>query len=172
MHELVPFVFKQNTHMKTCRTQPQYATVTPAAADGVYAISSHVGYVVINVIVPFLFVFKGQLINNHGHRAYSRHTVLTEDGYLINLFNVIEGRGDPPFLLLHALMGASDQWFLRDQHHDLRKYCGWCNFGRHCIVNACDVGLSSHTFPVSIQDLPRASRDRPWTRQSPSSDHP
>ncbi|VVC43280.1 Alpha/beta hydrolase fold-1,Lipase, eukaryotic,Alpha/Beta hydrolase fold [Cinara cedri] len=60
----------------------------------------------------------GQLINNHGHPAYGKHTVFTEDGYLINLFH-IEGNDGPPFLLLHAFMGASDQWFLRDENHDL-----------------------------------------------------
>jgi len=64
--------------------------------------------------------FKGQLIESHGHSAYSRHQVPTEDGYVVNLFH-IKGHGGPPFLLLHALMGASDQWFLRDEHNDLRK---------------------------------------------------
>jgi len=60
----------------------------------------------------------GKLIENHGHQSYSKHSVITEDGYLINLFH-IKGRGGPPFLLLHAFMGASDQWFLRDSNHDL-----------------------------------------------------
>ncbi|XP_050430203.1 lipase 3-like [Adelges cooleyi] len=59
-----------------------------------------------------------ELIENHGHRHHSRHSVPTEDGYLVNMFR-IKGRGGPPFLLLHALMGASDQWFLRDRQHDL-----------------------------------------------------
>ncbi|KAF0759032.1 lipase 3-like [Aphis craccivora] len=61
----------------------------------------------------------GQLIENHGHQSYSKHSVITEDGYLINLFRINKGRGGPPFLLLHALMGASDQWLLRDRNHDL-----------------------------------------------------
>ncbi|XP_025412142.1 lipase 3-like isoform X2 [Sipha flava] len=65
------------------------------------------------------FLTTGQLIEKHGHSAgYSRYSVPTEDGYLVNLFH-IKGHGGPPFLLLHALMGASDQWFLRDEHHDL-----------------------------------------------------
>lgn len=68
-----------------------------------------------------MIFFKGQLIENHGHSAYSKHTVQTEDGYLINMFH-IKGRSGPPFLLLHALMGASDQWLLRDKHNDLRMY--------------------------------------------------
>ncbi|CAH1725075.1 lipase 3-like [Aphis gossypii] len=61
----------------------------------------------------------GQLIENHGHQSYSKHSVITEDGYFINLFRINKGRGGPPFLLLHALMGASDQWLLRDRNHDL-----------------------------------------------------
>lgn len=64
---------------------------------------------------------KGQLIENHGHPGYSRHSVLTEDGYFVNLFRIKGHEDGPPFLLLHALMGASDQWFLRDENHDLRK---------------------------------------------------
>ncbi|XP_050539571.1 lipase 3-like isoform X2 [Daktulosphaira vitifoliae] len=58
------------------------------------------------------------LIENHGHRHFSRHTIPTDDRYLIDMFR-IKGHGGPPFLLLHALMGASDQWFLRDRQHDL-----------------------------------------------------
>ncbi|CAI6364317.1 unnamed protein product [Macrosiphum euphorbiae] len=63
------------------------------------------------------FLSTGQLIENHGHQ-YSKHSVITEDGYIVNLFH-IKGQGGPPFLLLHALMGASDQWLLRDGDHDL-----------------------------------------------------
>lgn len=70
----------------------------------------------------FVIIFsQGQLIENQGHPGYSKHSVLTEDGYLVNLFHIKGHEDGPPFLLLHALMGASDQWFLRDEHHDLRK---------------------------------------------------
>lgn len=72
-------------------------------------------------LLKFLFLFfQGQLIENHGHPSYGRYSIPTEDGYLITLFHIEDNNG-PPFLLLHALMGASDQWFLRDQQHDLRK---------------------------------------------------
>lgn len=73
------------------------------------------------IVLSWAIFVKGQLIENHGHSGYSKHSVRTEDGYLVNLFN-IKGHGGPPFLLLHALMGASDQWFLRDRYHDLRKH--------------------------------------------------
>ena len=59
------------------------------------------------------------MAESRGHIIH-RHVAETEDGVMLTLHRLGDGKGSP-VLLMHGLLSASDQWLLRERDHDLGK---------------------------------------------------
>lgn len=55
------------------------------------------------------FLNSYQLIEKYGYQP-QKHSVVTEDGYIVNLFRIV--RTGPPVLLVHGIADSSDSWLV------------------------------------------------------------